>query len=221
MKKNRSIRYALATAAGKDATLALHKARADGLDVPFAFCIYDPASERIRFHGTRKALVEAQAEALGLQLLALPAAPDQFESVFMDALARLKGLGAGGIVFGNIHLADVRAWYEERTKREGLKHVEPLWGQRPGELVREVLALGYRANIVSVDLAQGDSAWAGQELTLKLVAEMEARGADPCGERGEYHTFVFDGPLFHSPVFVQKGETVEQNGHRLVDLVPR
>src|SRR5688572_2490174 len=89
------MRYALATAAGKDATLALHKARADGLDVPFAFCIYDPASERIRFHGTRKALVEAQAEALGLQLLALPAAPDQFEPVFMDALARLKSMGAG------------------------------------------------------------------------------------------------------------------------------
>ena len=221
MRKNRSVRYALATAAGKDATLALHRARADGLEVPFAFCIYDPSSERIRFHGTRKSLVEEQAKALGLELLALPAGPAEFEPVFMEALTRLKAMGAGGVVFGNIHLQDVRAWYEERTKRAGLKHVEPLWGQRPGELVREVLALGYRPTIVSVDLAQGEAAWAGQELSLSLVARMEARGADPCGERGEYHTFVFDGPLFHSPILVQTGQAVEQDGHRLVDLVPR
>jgi uncharacterized protein (TIGR00290 family) len=221
LKKNRGVRFALATAAGKDATLALHRARADGLDVPFAFCIYDPATDRIRFHGTRRSLVEAQAAALGLELLALPAGPDDFEPVFLDGLTRLKSMGAGGMVFGNIHLADVRAWFEERTRREGLKHVEPLWGQRPGELVREVLALGYCPTIVSVDLVQGDAAWAGRELTLALVVEMEKLGADPCGERGEYHTFVADGPLFHSPVFVRTGETVEQNGHRLVDLLPR
>ena len=221
MKKNRGVRYALATAAGKDATLALHRARLDGLDVPFALSIYDPASQRIRFHGTRKELVEAQTAALGLELLALPAGPDEFEPVFLDGLSKLKAMGAGGIVFGNIHLADVRAWYEERSKAAGLLHLEPLWGQRPGELVREVIALGYRPTIVSVDLAQGDAAWAGRELSLALVLEMEKRGADPCGERGEYHTFVADGPLFHSPVRVQTGETKEQNGHRLVDLVPR
>jgi uncharacterized protein (TIGR00290 family) len=214
-------RYALATAAGKDATLALHRARADGLDVPFAFCIYDPATERIRFHGTRLALVEAQARALDLQLLALPAEADRFEPVFLDALARLKATGARGVVFGNIHLADVRAWYEERTTTAGLKHVEPLWGERPGELVREGLALGYRPLLVSVDLEQADASWAGRELTLSLVAEMEARGVDPCGERGEYHTFVFDGPLFHEPVRVETAEFVEENGHRLVDLIPR
>jgi uncharacterized protein (TIGR00290 family) len=221
LRKNRSVRYALATAAGKDATLALHRARAEGLQVPLAFCIYDPASERIRFHGTRKSLVEAQAQALELELVSLPAGPDDFEPVFMEALSRVEALGAGGVVFGNIHLQDVRAWYEERTRRSGLKHVEPLWGQRPGELVREVLALGYRPKIVSVDLARADASWAGRELSLSLVAEMESRGVDPCGERGEYHTFVFDGPLFHSPVQVQTGEAVEQNGHRLVDLVPR
>jgi uncharacterized protein (TIGR00290 family) len=221
LKRNRSVRYALSTAAGKDATLALHRARAEGLDVPFAFCIYDPATQRVRFHGTRKSLVEAQAAALGLELLALPAGADEFEPVFLDALHQVKARGAGGVVFGNIHLADVRAWYEERTKGAGLKHMEPLWGQSPGELVREVIALGYRATIVSVDTAQAEPSWAGRELTFSIVAEMEARGADPCGERGEYHTFVFDGPLFHSPVFVQAGETVEQNGHRLVDLVPR
>ena len=100
------------------------------------------------------------------------------------------------------------------------KNIESVCRNRR-ELVREILALGYRPTIVSVDLEQGEAAWAGQELSLSLVAQMEARGADPCGERGEYHTFVSDGPLFHTPVLVQTGETVEQNGHRLVDLVPR
>jgi uncharacterized protein (TIGR00290 family) len=221
VKWKRSVRYALATAAGKDATLALHRARADGLEVPFALSIFDPTSDRIRFHGTRRTLVEAQADALGLELLALPAGPEDFEPVFVQALGRLREMGAGGLIFGNIHLEDVRAWYEERTRRAGLKHLEPLWGQRPGELVREVLALGYRATIVSVDLAQADAAWAGRELTFALVTEMEAVGADPCGERGEYHTFVSDGPLFRTPVWVRTGETLEQNGHRLVDLLPR
>jgi uncharacterized protein (TIGR00290 family) len=136
-------------------------------------------------------------------------------------LKELNARKIGGVVFGNIHLADVRAWYEERSKAAKLKHVEPLWGNPPGELVREVLSLGYRATIVSVDLARSDPAWVGQELTLPLVKEMENRGLDPCGEHGEYHTFVFDGPLFHAPVLVGTGEVVEQEGHRLIDLAPR
>ena len=189
--------------------------------MPFAFCIYDPATDRIRFHGTRLSLVEAHARALGLELLALPAEEDRFESVFLEALSRLRVMGAGGVVFGNIHLEDVRAWYETRTKGAGLEHVEPLWGERPGELVREVLALGYRPTVVSVDLERCEPTWAGRELTLSLVAEMEAKGVDPCGERGEYHTFVFDGPLFHEPLRVEAGEAIEQNGHRLVDLENR
>jgi uncharacterized protein (TIGR00290 family) len=215
------LRYALATGAGKDATLALHRARASGLTVSLALCIYDRDSARVRFHGTRRELVEAQAAALGLDLLALPCAPAEFEGVFTGALQELKARKIGGIVFGNIHLADVRAWYEQRSKAARLKHVEPLWGSPPGELVREVVSLGYRATVVSVDLARSDADWVGRELTLPLVKEMEGRGVDPCGEQGEYHTFVFDGPLFHRPVLVEPGEVVEREGHRLVDLVPR
>jgi uncharacterized protein (TIGR00290 family) len=215
------VRYALATGAGKDATLALHRARASGLNVTHALCIYDNDSARVRFHGTRRELVEAQAAALDLELLALPCAAGDFERVFVGALSDLKARKVGGIVFGNIHLADVRAWYEERTKAAKLKHVEPLWGAPPGELVREVVSLGYRATVVSVDLARGDAKWVGQELTLPLVKEMEGKGVDPCGEQGEYHTFVFDGPLFRTPVLVATGEVVEQEGHRLIDLVPR
>jgi len=212
------VRWALSTAAGKDATLALHRARAAGLDVQFALCLFDRDTERVRFHGTPVALVEAHAEALGMRLLALPTSPDDFEAVFLGALARLSELGAGGVVFGNVHLADVRAWYEERTVAAGLRHLEPLWGDPPADLVREVVRLGYRARVVSVDLEQGDGAWLGRDLDPRLVGEIEARGADPCGERGEYHTFVWDGPMFAAPVPVQPGGVVEGEGHRMVHL---
>ena len=210
--------YALATGAGKDATLAYHRARADGLDVGTAFSVYEGSTGRIRFHGTPVELVEAHVRALELELVVDHTHPREFEPVFLDVLERLKGEGVEGVVFGNVHLEGVRAWYEERTRAAGLEQVEPLWGEDPSELVREFLAAGYRATVVSVDLEQGDAAWLGRELTLSLVDEIEAHGADPCGERGEYHTFVWDGPDFHRPLPVRTGEEVEMEGHRLVDL---
>ena len=135
-------------------------------------------------------------------------------------LADLCARGVGGMVLGNIHLADVRAWYEERITGVGLAHVEPLWGERPPELARELLGLGYRPTIVSVDLEQGDPAWVGRELDLELLEAIEHFGADACGERGEYHTFVSDGPAFLQPVTFRTGETVTMKGHCLIDLLP-
>lgn len=211
-------RYALATGAGKDATLALHRARAAGLEVAVGFNLYDGASGRVAFHGTRTALVQAHCRALGLEPVLAPAREGGFEPAFLEMLRRLGGMGMEGVVFGNIHLEDVRAWYEERTTAAGLEHREPLWGQAPGELVREVVDLGYRAVVVSIDVERGDPAWVGRELDLDLVEAVEARGADPCGEQGEFHTFVYDGPAFRRPLPVVRGEVVEMHGHRLVDL---
>lgn len=210
--------HALATGAGKDATLAFHRARAEGLDVSWAFNVYEGTTGRVRFHGTPKELVVAHARALELELVTDHTHPREFEEVFLDVLERLKERGVGGVVFGNVHLDGVRAWYEERTRAVGLEHVEPLWGEEPSELVRELIALGYRATVVSVDLERGDPTWLGRELTLSLVDEIEAAGVDPCGEHGEYHTFVWDGPDFHRPLPIRTGEVVEMEGHRLVDL---
>lgn len=210
--------HALATGAGKDATLAFHRARAGGLDVSWAFNVYEGTTGRVRFHGTPKELVAAHTSALELELVSDHTHPREFEEVFLDVLERLKERGVGGVVFGNVHLDGVRAWYEERTRAAGLEHVEPLWGEEPSELVRELIALGYRATVVSVDLERGDPAWLGRELTLSLVDEIEATGVDPCGEHGEYHTFVWDGPDFHRPLPIRTGEVVEMEGHRLVDL---
>lgn len=211
--------YGLATGAGKDATHALHRARAGGLDVRYALVLYEARTARIAVHGTRRSLVAAQARALGLEPILVAVGPGGFEPAFRTELDRLLRLGVCGLVMGNIHLADVRAWYEERTKAAGLEHVEPLWEERPGELVREFIALGYRATVVSVDLAQGDPAWLGRELDLDLLDAIENFGADSCGERGEYHTFVWDGPGFREPVEFRTGDVRTKNGHRLLDLI--
>ncbi|MBI4420343.1 MAG: diphthine--ammonia ligase [Gemmatimonadetes bacterium] len=212
--------YALMSSGGKDGTLALDRATRHGLDVRFLVNIYEGSTGRVRFHGVRHELIARQAEALGLQLVADHTTPDAFEPVFLRALEALKRRGCDGVVFGNIHLADVRAWYEERVLAAGLDHVEPLWGDLPIELLHEVVERGYRALVVSVDLKQKAAPFLGRELDAELVTEIGITDdLDPCGERGEYHTFVFDGPTFRAPLEVARGQTVEIDGHQFVDLV--
>ena len=211
---------ALLTGSGKDATLALDRARHEGWDVRYGVSLYDGRSERIAFHGTRVALVRAHLEALDLEPIVLPVGEEGFEPAFRGALQRLVNDGVTGVVLGNIHLEDVRAWYEERIRGYGLRHIEPLWGEDPRELVEEVIDLGYKARVVSVSLDGGDPRWVGRVLTRKLAREIAHYGADPSGERGEYHTFVSNGPLFSRPVEYAVGEYVTVRGHRLIDLRP-
>lgn len=206
---------------GKDSTLALDRARRMGMDVRFLANIYEGSTGRVRFHGIRQAMITAQARALGLELMATATSPASFEDAFLGTLERLKNSDVTGLIFGDIHLADVRAWFEERVTAHGLEHVEPLWGEPPVEIAWEVVERGYRALIVSVDLARGAKTFLGRELDADVVTEMgTTEDLDPCGEQGEYHTFVFDGPELKEPIDYSIGETVELDGHRFIDLIP-
>jgi uncharacterized protein (TIGR00290 family) len=206
---------------GKDCTLALDRALRAGLDVRILANIYEGSTGRVRFHGVRHELVARQAEALGLELVASHTTPESFESVFLALLDTLKSRGCTGVVFGNIHLEEVRAWYEERVRAAGLDHVEPLWGEPPIEIVYEVVERGYQAILVSVDLTQGAAGLLGRELDADVVTELGITDdLDPCGERGEYHTFVYDGPLFRHPVRFEHGDMRVIDGHEFVDLSP-
>src|ERR1051326_313618 len=209
---------ALSFSGGKDSMLALDRAIRRGWPVTYLLNLYDAASQRVRFHGARQELIQAQADALGITLLSYPTQPDDFEQVFRGALDDLRQRGVDGIIFGNIHLADVRAWYEERTTATGLTHLEPLWGEPVGVLAREVVQRGYHAILTSVELARAREAWLGQPLSDALIAEFESAGVDACGERGEYHTFVSSGPLFRAPLSIKLGERVSMPGYALIDL---
>jgi uncharacterized protein (TIGR00290 family) len=139
--------------------------------------------------------------------------------VFLSVLDDLKALGIGGIVFGNIHLADVREWYEQRTRAAGFEHVEPLWGFEPATLLLEFIARGHRSRIVSVNLSLGRREWLGREIAGDFVAELEQiPGVDVCGERGEYHSFAFAGPLFRKPILLRSGEPFEMENHLIQEL---
>ena len=199
------VSYAVCFSGGKDSMLALDRAVRAGLHAVRLITLYDGASERVRFHAVPIAVMRAQAEMLGLPISLHPTTPATFEEVFLAALATLRAEGIGGVIFGNIHLTDVRAWYEDRVRAAGMEHVEPLWGEAPGQLVREVLARGYRAILTCIEEAKAEPAWLGQPLSEELIRACERRGVDPCGEYGEYHTLVTDGPLLRMPLPVRLG----------------
>jgi uncharacterized protein (TIGR00290 family) len=214
--------YALMSSGGKDSTLALDRARRRELDVRYFVNICDGATQRVRSHGVRRELIAQQAQALGLEPLITQATPDGFEAAFLKLLGDLQQRDVTGVIFGNVHLAEARWWYEERVLEAGLRHMEPIWGEPSIELAWEVVERGYQALIVSVDLARGAVQFLGREFDADLVTELGcSEDLDPGGENGEYHSFVYDGPTFTETVRFSIGAASESEGHRFVDLVPQ
>jgi uncharacterized protein (TIGR00290 family) len=144
----------------------------------------------------------------------------EMEERLLLELDRLKREGFAGVVLGDIHLTDVRAWYEERVTAAGLQHVEPLWGCPPLELVREFVDTGGRAVITCVNLSRLDASWLGRIIDRRFLEEISATGVDPGGENGEYHSFAFQGPVFARSVPWQAGVTRSQPGFEQLDVLP-
>lgn len=187
---------------GKDAAFALQTARAEGLTVTGLLTTTDAASTRVPVHDVPQALVAAQAAALGLPLhtVALPwpcpndVYRDRVRSALVDA-------GVDTVVFGDLFLADIRSYREELLAGSGVTPVFPLWGRDTADLAAEMVDAGLRAVVTAVDLAQAPARLAGRRFDRELLGDLPA-AIDPCGERGEFHTFVVDGPGFAAPVDV-------------------
>jgi len=211
-------RFALMWSGGKDSALALDRARRAGILVSRLLTFYDSATRRVRFHATRVEMLEAQAAAVGIALRAIPTSWPEMDANLRLELASLREEGFMGVVFGDIHLADVRAWYEDRVQAAGLEHVEPIWGEPPAHLLAEFISSGGRAVITCVDLARLDETWLGRIIDESFASEIEAEGVDPCGENGEYHSFAFAGPVFKTPVRWTTGERRVDSGFAQLDL---
>ena len=190
---------------GKDSALALLRARMRGLQVVRLLNFYDPATDRVRFHATRSDVMRAQASAIGMELRQYGVAWEKYEAAFRETLAGLKDEGFTGVVFGDIHLTDVRAWFEERVRAAGLMHVEPIWGDHPATLLGEFVASGSRAIVTCVETSQLDESWLGRVIDEDFYLEITRLPIDPAGENGEYHSFTFAGPLFRTPLAVKPG----------------
>jgi len=211
--------YALMGCGGKNSTLALDRARRQKMDVAYLLTIYGGSPNRARFHGTQRLLVEHHAGSLGLEPMAIRTSGNDLSSAFENKLTELGELGVRGVIFGDISLDSVRTWYEERVSAVGLEHVVPNWGALSIEIAWEVVERGYQATVVSVNRADRTATLLGREFDADLVTEIGCMDSiDPSGERGEYHTFVFDGPAFSNPVEYSVGEEFEAEGHRVVEL---
>ena len=204
---------------GKDSLLALQRARGSGLRVERLVNFHDE-SGRVRFHATPRELIRAQADAIGIRLLECATPWSAYEGTFRRVLADLASDGLAGVVFGDIHLADVRAWYEERVHAAGLEHVEPIWGARPMDLVREFVTSGHRAVITCCEEAKLDASWLGRLIDETFPDAIAALPVDPAGENGEYHSFVFDGPVFPRPVRWTPGPTTRDGRFVQLELEP-
>lgn len=178
--------------------------------------------DRVSMHGVRRSLLRAQARSLGLEVLEVPIPPAcpnaVYEARMAEACERLKALGIGSVAFGDIFLADVRAYREQQLARAGMQAQFPLWGRSTAELAREFVRAGFKAVVVCVDLARLDASWVGREFDEAFLRQLP-NGIDPCGEKGEFHTFVYDGPVFRRPVMFRRGTVVERDGFAFLDLV--
>ena len=202
---------------GKDSCLAFH--RAAGTGEPAALLtMFSEDGARSRSHGLRPELLRAQAEALGLPLHIGRAGWEGYETAFRARLAALKQQGIATAVFGDIDLEPHREWEEQVCEAEGLSCCLPLWKEERRGLLGEFLGLGYRAVIVAVKEGRLDPALLGRELDAAAIAEIEAQGCDACGEEGEYHTAVVDGPRFRAPVQVRHGARSLHSGYWFLDL---
>lgn len=217
-------RAVVSWSSGKDAAWALHLVRQRGeLEVAGLLCSINAQFQRVSMHGVRRALLEQQAQAAGLPLLAVelpwPCSNEEYERRMAAACARLREQGVEVVVFGDIFLADVRAYRERQLAGTGIAPEFPLWGKDTQQLVREMLDAGVRARIVCLDPARLDRSLAGAELTADFVRSLPAN-VDPCGENGEFHTCVFDAPVFAQPLDVIAGAVVERDGFVFADLLP-
>lgn len=215
--------YALSWSGGKDSALALRALTADGEAPPSALITTVTAEHgRISVHGVRRELLRRQAQAVGLDLVEVEipagATNEVYERAFAGALGGPRLAALQEIAFGDLFLADVRAYRERQCAAAGRRARFPLWGRDTRSLAERFLALGFRARIVCLDPRRLPASFAGREYDARLLAELPD-GIDPCGENGEFHTFVHDGPMFGEPVACGLGEVVERDGFVFADLV--
>ncbi len=181
------------------------------------------AADRVSMHAVRRSLLEQQAEAVGVRLhvvpLPFPCSNEAYEAAMASALAQARALGVEAVAFGDLFLEDVRRYREERMRATGMATLFPLWGEPTGPLAAEMIDAGTRAVLTCVDPRQLDPAFAGRAFDRRLLAELP-EAVDPCGERGEFHSFAWDGPAFRRPVPIAVGETVTRDGFVFTDLVP-
>ena len=215
-------RVLVSWSSGKDSAWTLHRLRQrEDVEVVGLLTTVNEGFGRVAMHGTRRALVEAQARAAGLPLwgipLPWPCSNAEYETRMRDASARARDQDIEAVAFGDLFLEHVRQYPERQLAGTGLEPLFPLWGAPTAALAHEMIAGGLRARIVCLDPRALPAQFAGREFDASLLGEFPA-GVDPCGEKGEFHSFVYAGPMFREPLPIRTGEVVVRDGFIFADL---
>jgi len=210
---------------GKDSAMSLYKIlESNEFEIVAILTTVSDEFQRVSMHGVREELLDQQAASLGFAIekvrIPYPCPNEVYEQKMSDILLRYKSKGLTHAVFGDLFLEDIRRYREEKLAKVEITPVFPLWKENTGELAKAILRVGFRAVITCVDPKKLDPKFAGRYFDEAFLNEIPPR-VDPCGENGEFHTFVFDGPIFRRRIEITVGERVMRDGFQFVDVVPR
>jgi uncharacterized protein (TIGR00290 family) len=214
----------LSWSSGKDSAWALHLLRQQPeFEVMALFTTFNSAADRVAMHAVRRTLVEAQAQRTGLPLWAVelpwPCSNPEYEERIRAVWQRAMEEGITAIAFGDLFLQDIRDYRVKQLQGTGLEPLFPVWKIPTEQLGREMIAAGVKAKITCVDPSKLSKAFAGRDYDLPLLDALPVE-IDPCGENGEFHTFVYESPVFSRPIGVLSGEVIERDGFVFADVLP-
>jgi uncharacterized protein (TIGR00290 family) len=217
-------KVALSWSSGKDSAWTLHLLRQQpDIQVMALITALNSEAGRVAMHAVRRELVQAQAERTGIPLWAVelpwPCSNLEYEDRMRTLCQRATAEGVTAVAFGDLFLQDVRDYRIRQLQGSGLEPLFPVWQIPTGQLSRDLIAAGVKAKVTCVDPSKVAKSFAGREYDLSLLNALPA-GADPCGENGEFHTFVYDAPVFSHPIGVRNGALVERDGFVFADLLP-
>jgi uncharacterized protein (TIGR00290 family) len=213
----------LSWSGGKDSALALWALRRDGREPAALLTTVTESYDRISMHGVRRTLLARQAESVGVKLVEVAIPPACSNEIYEQRLEQafagpgLRGIDA--VAFGDLFLEDIRAYREERLASAGRRGLFPIWGVDTTELAHEFIDAGFEATLICVDPDKLDPSFAGRSFDEQLLADLPP-GIDPCGENGEFHTFVHAGPILARTISYVRGDIVERDGFVFCDLIP-
>jgi uncharacterized protein (TIGR00290 family) len=214
----------LSWSGGKDSSLALYEtSRNKEIEIVGLLTTITKGFDRISMHGVRRSLLLKQAESIGLPLYEVfipkKSTNEIYEREMRSVLIKLKeDLSATTYLFGDIFLQDIREYREKNLSQIGMDAVFPLWGKNTRDLARYFISEGFRAVLCTLDPRELDPKFCGREFDDSFLSEIPST-VDPCGENGEFHTFVYEGPIFTNPIKIERGEVVERDGFYFADLL--
>jgi len=214
----RDANYIVSWSGGKDSCMALNEALRLGYKITHLVNFISNDEKRVRFHGTNADLIKQQGAAMGIEVAQYETTWDGYERDFKAAVRGLLPTGVNGMIFGDIYLDVHKEWVERVCGEIGIEAREPLWGRPTGELLDKFIELGFEAVIVGVNSRHMDEKWVGKFVDNAFRDYLHSNNIDPCGENGEYHTVVINGPLFSRKLSLVTGGVISKNEYRLLDI---